>query len=382
MKQFRNMTKLILVALMLCATLLLTACGQKIVEAEDANGTAGSLSWSYQKATHTLTVNGSGAIPNVADSAAVPWKSVRASVQKLVVSEGVTEIGDFAFYFMNALKEVSLPSTLTRIGKCAFAFDSSLAALTVPESVTTVGESAFEGCTALSSISLDNCSSLGDRAFAFCRSLEKVYLFGKPESIGKWSFKDCVKLNRLVLLSGTESIAIDPTAFEGAAMGADKIERQESKILTVTFRYEDEDGKEIIWDGGSAAPEAVKKGALDSAYAVTVPKRDGYTAVLKGSEAEVLSITGTFGKGADSYTVVYKLNAPAPETQPPAEGGEQNTNTPDEPKKLEISSIIAIVVMVVVLAAIGVGAFLLMRSDKKGNSQTVRKNDKNQPKKK
>ena len=174
MKQFRKITKLALVVLMICATLLLTACGQTVAEAEDANGTVGDLSWSYQKATHTLTINGAGAIPDAVDSGAVSWKNVRASVQKLVVSEGVTEIGDYAFYFMNALIDVSLPSTLTRIGKCAFAFDSSLAALTVPEGVTSVGESAFEGCTALSSISLDNCSSLGDRAFAFCRSLEKV----------------------------------------------------------------------------------------------------------------------------------------------------------------------------------------------------------------
>lgn len=369
MKQFRRIGKLLLLAVLICSMLALTACGTPKADAEDAGGSSGSVVWDYKKETHTLTVSGNGAIGNAASAAEVAWASVRTSVQKIVVNEGVTEIGDYAFYYMPALTEVRLPSTVTRIGKCAFAFCSSLAGISIPDHVTAVGESAFEACSALTSVSMKSCTSLGARAFAFCRSLEKVYIFGKLDSIGKWTFKDCGKLGELVINNEVKGKPCDPAAFEGSTMTLEKAQGTDSEdgssTMTVLYQYE---------DGTTAAETQVGSGAYGSGYHFVSPAIEGYT-------PDRLSVSGTYGVTNEPVTVIYKSNAPA-ESETPSAPAETEPTEPEEPQSITWVTVVSVVIMVVVLAAIGVGAFLLARSDKKGTSQTVRKNGDGKKKKK
>lgn len=102
-----------------------------------------------------LTVYGKGAMYNFGSGSA-PWASYRSSIVSVVIGEGVTAVGNCAFYGCDAISSVSLPSTLGSIGNYAFYGCSAMTALTVPASVSYIGSYAFRKCGALTSVTLEN----------------------------------------------------------------------------------------------------------------------------------------------------------------------------------------------------------------------------------
>lgn len=104
-----------------------------------------SIAFDYNDETGVLTVTGSGAIDDYDENSleTIPWYTLRNIITSVVVSEGITEIGNYAFCREVNVTDVQLPSTLTRIGDAAFAGNTNLKSLTIPDSVTTVGDYAF-----------------------------------------------------------------------------------------------------------------------------------------------------------------------------------------------------------------------------------------------
>ena len=85
------------------------------------------------------------------------------------VPNGITSIGDGAFYFCDFLTSVTLPSTVTSIGDSAFAACRFLSSITLPDGLTSIGEKAFVWCESLSNITLPgSLTSIGEGAFNFC----------------------------------------------------------------------------------------------------------------------------------------------------------------------------------------------------------------------
>ena len=115
-----------------------------------------------KKVTYTLsddgvlTILGTGAMTNFTytdnDESNRPWHSERESIRKVVIEEGVTSIGNFAFSFCN-VQEVTIPSTVTSIGKRAF-MGTPLSSVVIPEGVKTIGENAFWRCTSLQTVTV------------------------------------------------------------------------------------------------------------------------------------------------------------------------------------------------------------------------------------
>ena len=172
---------LLLVAVMI---LSLASCGSGQAKADDASGTHGALTWSYTKDNKTLTISGSGDMASFENADAVAWIDVRTSAETLVVSEGITSVGNYAFYYMPNLKSVTLPSTLTSIGDYGFGYCNALASITVPNGLTSLGKGAFEGCGSLSSVFLPaSVNAIGERAFAYCYSMTGVIVTGEPAAI-------------------------------------------------------------------------------------------------------------------------------------------------------------------------------------------------------
>jgi len=90
----------------------------------------------------------------------------------VVVPEGVTEIGERAFYFCKGLTSLVIPDSVICIGETAFASCKSLTRVTVPNSVTSIGDRAFEDCSSLDSITIsENITSIGNEAFKGCVGL-------------------------------------------------------------------------------------------------------------------------------------------------------------------------------------------------------------------
>jgi hypothetical protein len=98
-----------------------------------------NLTWTLEDGV--LTVSGTGAMDDYTYDS-VPWYSVRSEITQVVISEGVTTVGDYAFYYCYNLRSVILPESVTAIGEEAF-YRTRLPEVTVPASVQTIEGYAF-----------------------------------------------------------------------------------------------------------------------------------------------------------------------------------------------------------------------------------------------
>ena len=116
-------------------------------------------------------------------------------VTDLVIPEGVTNVGKYAFYDCSSITSVTLPNSVTRIGSSAFHSCSSLTSITIPNSVTSIGNSAFYNCYSLTSVSLGNSvTSIRSSAFSSCYSLTSVTIPNSVTSIGGDAFSSCTQV--------------------------------------------------------------------------------------------------------------------------------------------------------------------------------------------
>lgn len=156
-----------MVSFLLVLLLLAGLVPQGVFAAETAtSGTWGDNggTWSFNSSTGTLTVSGTGEIPVFGFDC--PWLHLKDSVKRVVVSEGITEIGANVFGFTDGygqypnLASVSLPDSIKRIDDYAFA-GSSLASIYLPSKLTYIGAGAFYA-TNLTSVNIPaSVSSIG-----------------------------------------------------------------------------------------------------------------------------------------------------------------------------------------------------------------------------
>lgn len=124
-----------------------------------------------------LTVSGIGAMGDYCNhcGAPPPWYGVRSSVKKLVIKEGVTHIGDWAFFKFSKLKSVTIPNSVWSIGHYTFGYCANLKSVIIQQNVTFIGNKAFYNCTGLTSIAISsNVASIGELAFAGCTNLISI----------------------------------------------------------------------------------------------------------------------------------------------------------------------------------------------------------------
>ena len=189
----------------------------------DYSGTCGdNLTWEYDPSTTTLTISGSGAMYDYGSfdigsndfTRAAPWmEKYWKQIQSVVVGEGVTQIGNYAFYHCTNLVSVSLPSSLTSIGKDAFYFCKSLPTINFPEGLKSIGNAAFEECRILTSVVLPaSLESLEAFAFQSCDKLTSVELPASLKTIGNHVFQESLKIS---------DVTVHWTSLEGVSIGKD-----------------------------------------------------------------------------------------------------------------------------------------------------------------
>ena len=149
----------------------------------------------------TLTISGTGDIPGSGDA---PWFSRSYEIKKVIIKDGVTNIGENAFSHYTALTSVEIPNSVTSIGESAFFLCTSLTSVTIGNSLTRIGNRAFETCTALLSVEFPNSvTSIGDWAFESCVALTSITIPNSVTSIGNNAFNNCVNLKSFTFKGST-----------------------------------------------------------------------------------------------------------------------------------------------------------------------------------
>jgi hypothetical protein len=211
--------------------------------AQDGTIEGSDLTWSLSDGT--LTISGTGAMPDY-NSWDSPWWGMITAVN---IEEGVTSIGASAFYYCSYLTAVNIPGSVTKIGEHAFDGCSSLESFTVdgtntayssdngvlfnknktsliqypsgntetvytiPEGVTTIGEDAFDACSNLETVTIPNSvTTIGESAFGRCSSLTSVTLPSSITTIERLTFKNCESLTTFTIPEGVTTIG--ESAFE------------------------------------------------------------------------------------------------------------------------------------------------------------------------
>ena len=193
-----------------------------IIDPAIHTGTCGvsgdNLTWEYNEITAILTISGTGAMYDYYSSNDVPWKDYKAAIQTVVVENGATSIGDYAFFGSTALQTVTIAdgSQLTNINRSAFAECTNLTSINIPNSVNSIGESAFYVCSSLTSVTIpEGMSIIRMYTFIGCTSLTSVTIPNSVTRIYNQAFKDCTGLQNVYFADGSQLTNIEERAFNG-----------------------------------------------------------------------------------------------------------------------------------------------------------------------
>lgn len=153
---------------------------------------AADLNWSLG-ADGTLTISGTGEMKdykNIRDgsgSTDAPWWTYAGQILKVVVADGVSTIGEYAFGRLPNLTAAEIPASVTVISTGAFLVASALKDITITDGETplTIENSAFSSCSSLETVSLPGRVVSIGRTFAECTALTSVTL---PETVISASF--------------------------------------------------------------------------------------------------------------------------------------------------------------------------------------------------
>ena len=183
-------------------------------------GTCGeNLTW-YLDNDGILYINGTGPMTDYNhDTRPSPWKG--KIINKVILNNGVSTIGDWAFYDCNSIQSIEIPSSVNSIGQMACAF-TGLTNVEIPIGVMTVDSGAFSDCTSLRNVKIDgNLAHIEDHVFDFCDNLEAITIPSSVKSIGQYAFSRCRNLTHIDLPSSVEHI--DEYAFYESGLTSAKL---------------------------------------------------------------------------------------------------------------------------------------------------------------
>ena len=125
-------------AILISVLLIVSIMPVSIFAAETTSGTTGDCTWTLDGTV--LTISGNGKMGSYDGSNGAPWGR---NITEVIIKEGVTSIGGYAFKGCTGLASVTIPDSVTRIGYSAFYGCTGLTSVTIPDSVTSIGSGAF-----------------------------------------------------------------------------------------------------------------------------------------------------------------------------------------------------------------------------------------------
>ena len=202
----KRLLALLLCAVMVCAVFVQALPVASAAEVTDSGSCGENLTWTLNT-DGLLTISGTGEMEDYSFHGNVPWNGLVDKINCVVIRNGVTSIGDNAFYGCTGLTSITIPDNVTSIGERAFWGCTGLTSVTIPNSVTSIGYGAFYGCTGLTSIAIpDSVTSIGDSAFYGCTGLTNVTIPDSMTSIDSYTFNGCTGLTNVTIPDSVTSI--------------------------------------------------------------------------------------------------------------------------------------------------------------------------------
>ena len=336
----------------------------------DSGSCGENVTWTLT-ADGTLTISGTGAMTDYTYDSRSPWYSCRTYIKRVVMQQGVTSIGDHAFWDCSGLTSVTIPDGVTSIGGDAFSGCAALTSVTIPGSVTSIGGGAFSGCTSLTSVAIpssvteiggsafsgctgltsvtipDSVTSIGDSVFSGCTALTAVTISDGVTAIGGSTFSNCIRLAKVTIPKSVTSIgknafyyceSIADVYYDGTEEDWAKISISEGNedllaaalhckptpltAPTVTGGNDSQGRPTLKWDkvAGAAKYEVYRARSKDGDYIkYSTQTSTGYTNsayLTSGStyyyKVRALDANGTAGPWSDVVAVTCRLGLTAP----------------------------------------------------------------------
>lgn len=157
----------------------------------------GALTWKLDS-KGTLTISGTGAMTDYTKSGVAPWNKDYEKIRFVVIENGVTTIGEYAFENCTLLESVVISDSVEKIGKYAFSGCSALKRISLPDSIAQIGDHAFRA-SGLEAVKIpEGVTLLGEGMFARCPNLQTVELPSTLQTIREMAFIGS-GLNKIIL---------------------------------------------------------------------------------------------------------------------------------------------------------------------------------------
>ena len=267
----------------------------------DSGSCGENVTWTLT-ADGTLTISGTGAMTDYTYDSRSPWYSCRTYIKRVVMQQGVTSIGDHAFWDCSGLTSVTIPDGVTSIGDSVFSGCTALTAVTISDGVTAIGGSTFSNCIRLAKVTIPkSVTSIGKNAFYYCESIADVYYDGTEEDWAKIS----ISSGNEDLLAAALHCKPTPLTAPSVTGGNDSQGRPTLKWNAVTGAAKYEVYRSYSQNGNySKYSTQTSTGYTNSAYLTS-----GSTYYYK---VRALDANGTAGPWSDVVAVTCRLGLTAP----------------------------------------------------------------------
>ncbi|MGN0534030.1 MAG: leucine-rich repeat protein [Eubacterium sp.] len=244
----------------------------------DESGQCGENAYyTYCGETKTLTISGSGSIYDYNNSAKYHFSNFYNDVEKLVIADGITEIGDNDFSECANLKEVDIPASVTALGTDAFSDCSMLDNVILPDSLKTIGSYSFYRCSNLKQIIIPKgVESIGQSAFLSCGNLDSIITYAYNADVfdskstlpqqavisscsGSTAEEYAVKYERAFVSIGHKYVneAINPTCTK------DGYTKYTCTLCDYSFNNDVISAKGHSWNSGTVIQEATEENPVE-----------------------------------------------------------------------------------------------------------------------
>lgn len=204
-----------------------------------------NLTWKLDR-KGTLTISGKGEMWNYKYGA--PWRESRTKIVSIVIKNGVTSVGEFAFYNCYRVQSVTMAKSITKIGRDAFS-GCNMRSITIPNAVTKIDTCVFANCYWLKNVNLSsNLTEIGISAFINCSNLASIAIPDKVTKIDKYAFQRCENMTNATLPKNLRYIE-ESAFFDCSSLKSIEIPEKVERIGEFAFAADNSTLSQIVFKG-------------------------------------------------------------------------------------------------------------------------------------